>query len=211
MTARKKSAAPAKSAKQAKGAKQAKPGTPAKRAATGRATQGQVRAWALALPEAHEGSHMGRADLRVRDKIFATLPADGQTVNMKSTPANLDALVRSAPDVFKDVWAGRWFAVRLDGIDAAEVRALLEDAWRLTAPKTLVAAFERGSSDASDPMDPRFRGGDDGITATANYSCAQAVQARHYRHAPAGHILRGCRYHAGGGYFRYPCVPTFHP
>jgi len=112
-----------------------------KKAAPRRATQAQVRAWALALPEAHEGSHMGRADLRVREKIFATLPEDGQTVNMKVTPSNLDALVRARPGAIADVWGGRWMGVRLDLVDADEVHELLKDAWRLAAPKKLAATL----------------------------------------------------------------------
>ncbi len=60
----------------------------------------EVRRLALALPEATEGSHFDRADFRVRNKIFASLPPDGRTVSLKATPANLDALV--AADLEKE-------------------------------------------------------------------------------------------------------------
>ena len=65
-----------------------------KRASSTKWTQEDVRAFALSLPEAHEASHMARPDLRVRSRIFATLPPDG-SVNVKTTPVALDMLIRS--------------------------------------------------------------------------------------------------------------------
>ncbi len=101
-------------------------------------TQDDVRRFALALPEAHEGAHMGHADLRVRNKIFASLPNDSGTVAIKMTPANLDALVASDRAAFRDVWGGRWVGVNLSRVTERTLRELLHDAWELTAPKTLV-------------------------------------------------------------------------
>ncbi|MFN8668799.1 MAG: MmcQ/YjbR family DNA-binding protein [Gemmatimonadaceae bacterium] len=101
-------------------------------------THDDVRRLALALPEAHEGSHMGHADLRVRDKIFASLPNDPAVVSIKIAPANLDILVRSDPETYSDVWGGRWVGVRLAGTTRDTLRDLLADAWKLTAPKSLV-------------------------------------------------------------------------
>jgi len=101
-----------------------------------RLTQADARRIALALPEATEGAHMGHADFRVSNKIFASLPKSGQ-VAMKIAPENLDALVRSDPETFKDVWGGRWLGVNLDRVARPVLRDLLEDAWRLTAPKGL--------------------------------------------------------------------------
>ena len=46
------------------------------------------------------------------------------------------------PDVFRDVWGGRWVGVRLDGIDADELRQLVTDAYCLVAPKRLAKAFD---------------------------------------------------------------------
>ncbi|MBK6487009.1 MAG: MmcQ/YjbR family DNA-binding protein [Gemmatimonadetes bacterium] len=105
-----------------------------------RLTQDDVRRIALSLPEAHEGAHMGHADLRVRNKIFASLPNDPATVAMKVTPANLDALVRENPGTYRDVWGGRWLGVTLATVSVETLQTLLEDAWTLTAPKSLVRA-----------------------------------------------------------------------
>jgi hypothetical protein len=105
-----------------------------------------ARTVALALPETTEASHMGRPDLRVRNKIFATLPQDGRSVNLKVTPVNLDALTSARPATFADVWDGRWMGVTLANIERAELRDLVIDAWKLAAPKRLVAAYEKDNS-----------------------------------------------------------------
>ena len=100
-------------------------------------TQAGVRRLALSLPETEEGAHFGRADLRVRKKIFAGLPKDGRTVNLKTTPVNLDALVSQDPATFRDVWDGRWVGVDLSRVRASVLRDLVVEAWRLAAPKRL--------------------------------------------------------------------------
>ncbi len=109
---------------------------------------------ALALPGVHEGAHMGHADLRVSDKIFATLPNDRAVVNMKIAPANLDVLVASDPETYRNVWGGRWVGVTLATVPRDTLRELLEDAWRMTAPSSLVKASR---ADASSPSTPRPR------------------------------------------------------
>lgn len=101
-------------------------------------THDDVRRLARAFPEVHEGAHMGHSDLRVRDKIFASLPDDPAVVSMKIAPVNLDVLVRSDPETFRDVWGGRWVEVRLASVTRDTLRDLLEDAWRMTAPASLV-------------------------------------------------------------------------
>lgn len=100
---------------------------------------------ALSLPEAHEGAHMGHADLRVRDKIFASLPSDEGMAAVKISPVSLDALVREDPETFRNAWGGRWVGVRLDRVSRDVMRELLRDAWAMTAPKSL--AVPNGSSE----------------------------------------------------------------
>lgn len=103
-------------------------------------TQDEVRAFALSLPETSEESHMGRPDLRVRKKIFATLPTDGRSVNLKTSPIGLDMLLRSDPRTYRDVWGGRWVGVELAGVDPGELRELLVEAYCLAATKALARA-----------------------------------------------------------------------
>jgi hypothetical protein len=80
-------------------------------------TPEEVRAFALSLPEAHEHAHFGRPDIRVRNKIFATLPEDGRTVNLKTTPLGLDLLIGADPAAYRDAWGGRWVGVELARAD----------------------------------------------------------------------------------------------
>ena len=104
-------------------------------------TQADARAMALALPEAHESSHMGTPDFRVRNRIFATVPPTppGRVV-LKMAPANLDALVQRDSATFHDVWGGRWVGVELARITREELKEFMADAWQLAAPKSLVKA-----------------------------------------------------------------------
>lgn len=99
-------------------------------------TQNDARVYALTLPETHEDRHRGRPDLRVQQKIFATLPPDG-SVNLKTTPVDLDLLVSTAPETYRDVWDGKWVGVDLGRAARSDVQRLLVKAWRLAAPKRL--------------------------------------------------------------------------
>jgi hypothetical protein len=100
-----------------------------------------VRARALALPHAIESSHFAQPDFRVKNRIFATLPNRPAVVCVKTTPANLDALVATDPLAFSDEWRGRWLCVRLDRVSVGTLEDLLLEAWALVAPKALVKAF----------------------------------------------------------------------
>ena len=110
----------------------------------------RLRRLCLALPEAHEVEAWGEPTFRVRNKMFATFAAAGNhhgagrpAVWLKAAPGEQDLLVRTAPDRFfvppyvgKSGWVGVW----LDGdADWDELRALLEDSYRLIAPKKLAA------------------------------------------------------------------------
>ena len=105
-----------------------------------RITHAAVRRLALALPEAVESSHFSTVDFRVRNKIFASLRTT-DTVVLKTTPTNLDALVSADGATFRDAWRARWVSVRLDRVTIPLLRELLTDAWRLAAPKRLAAGF----------------------------------------------------------------------
>ena len=98
----------------------------------------RVRQIALALPEVVEAAHFKQPDFRVRNKIFATLPADQRIVCLKTTAANLDALVSVDGETFHDIWRGRWMSIRLDRVSLTLLRELLADSWRLVAPARLI-------------------------------------------------------------------------
>lgn len=101
-----------------------------------RLTHADVRLIALALPETSEGSHLGHPDLRVANKIFVGLRAgDEYSISLKSTAVNVDALVREDPETFRDAWGGKWLGLKLEGVGRARLRALIEEAWSLAAPR----------------------------------------------------------------------------
>ena len=81
---------------------------------------------------------MGHPDLRVAGKIFVGLAArDENSISLKSTAMNVDALVRDDPETYRDAWGGKWLGVKLDHVNRAKLRVLIEEAWSLAAPKKL--------------------------------------------------------------------------
>src|SRR4051812_24593692 len=100
---------------------------------------------ALSLPEAEERETWGEATFRVRDKIFAMMSPSGQEASVKASVEEQTALVDSNPDVFAVApYTGRfgWVHIKLAGVDSDHLRELLTEAWRRTAPKRIVAAFD---------------------------------------------------------------------
>jgi hypothetical protein len=98
-----------------------------------------VRALALALPEAVEADHHGFPSFRVRGKVFATLPRDGQ-LNAMIDPEEVAAAVALCPGVAEELWWGkRLCGVKLSLAEAtrAQVARLLADAWAHKAPASL--------------------------------------------------------------------------
>jgi hypothetical protein len=107
----------------------------------------QLRRIALSLPEAEEVETWGEATFRVGRKMFCILGSDGTRASLKATLETQAELIAADPAVY-DVapYVGRHGWVRLDVplADAGEVAELLEDAWRLTAPKRVVKGHDSG-------------------------------------------------------------------
>jgi predicted DNA-binding protein (MmcQ/YjbR family) len=84
---------------------------------------------------------------RVKDKIFCGTGQAGRPfINFKAAPGVQQALVGSDPERFfvpqytgPKGWVGAWLDVEQDWDEIAE---LVEDAYRLIAPKSLVAQFD---------------------------------------------------------------------
>jgi hypothetical protein len=99
-----------------------------------------------ALPEVEEGTWFRTPCLRVRKKSFCRMKEDGETLVVRVVDLeDKDALLRSDPEVFfttphYDGYA--YVLVRLERVDSAQLGELIEDAWRLSAPKRLLAAYD---------------------------------------------------------------------
>ena len=106
----------------------------------------------LALPEAREVEAWGEPTFRVRT-IFAMYSGPGgghggdrASVWVKAVRTNQDLMVAAAPDRFfvpPYVGPSGWIGVYLaDGVtDWQELGELLWDAWRMSAPKKLLARY----------------------------------------------------------------------
>ena len=112
-------------------------------------TADELRQVVRSLPEAEERETWGHPTFRVRDRMFAAMSDDGQEATVKATRQEQAALVSAAPETFGiPAYVGRhgWVSIQLATVDPAEVRELIVEAWRQTAPKRLVAAYDSGRS-----------------------------------------------------------------
>ena len=100
----------------------------------------RFRSLALALPEAVEKSHFGKADFRVRDRIFAGFTDQG-TAYVKLTPEQQDMLVSAEGECIAPIKGGwgrkGWTTVDQTKSDEALLKSVLLMAWKNVAPKSL--------------------------------------------------------------------------
>ena len=103
-------------------------------------TAARFRALALALPEAAESSHFGKADFRVRKHIFAGFNAEGHAY-VKLTPEQQEMLASAEPKVITPIpggWGRKgWTLIDQEKADEALMRSTLRMAWANLAPKSL--------------------------------------------------------------------------
>jgi hypothetical protein len=118
-----------------------------------------LRAICLALPEVTERPSHSAPTWFVRDKkSFVMLWADGHHGNQFphlwcAAPPGVQAeLVETEPErFFRPPYVGHrgWIGVRLDRkVDWTEVTEICRDAYRVVAPKTLVARLDASEPDA---------------------------------------------------------------
>jgi hypothetical protein len=103
-------------------------------------SESRFRAFALAMIEAEEKSHFGKADFRVRNKIFAGFMADGAAY-VKLTPDQQEMICAAEAGVvtpIKGGW-GRQGWTQIDQSRAGDdlLQSLLLTGWRNVAPKSL--------------------------------------------------------------------------
>ena len=107
----------------------------------------ELRQVVRSLPEAEERETWGHPTFRVRDKMFATMSDDGRQATVKATKEEQAALVTAAPEIFGiPAYVGRhgWVSIQLATVDPTELRELVVEAWRQTAPRRLVTAYDSG-------------------------------------------------------------------
>lgn len=106
----------------------------------------EVRRMALALPGAVEGMSQGRPTFYVRRTIFARLLEDGESLVLKCNLFERQYLLGDFPDVFyrMDRYPDQPFVLaRISPLSPGLLRERLEAAWRIAAPRRLVAELDR--------------------------------------------------------------------
>jgi len=105
----------------------------------------QLRAIARALPGVEERLCHGTPAFYVRGKLMARLQEDGEHLSVALPKAGREALIDGAPDVFSITEHFEnydYVLMNLSAAGAAHARQRLEGAWRLKAPKRVVAAYD---------------------------------------------------------------------
>jgi hypothetical protein len=112
----------------------------------------KLREICLPFPEAVEAGGVGAPSFKVRDKIFAMQHRiDGRRPSLwvKGLPGAQEMLVGGDPDRFfrppyvgHHGWVGAY--IDLDDVDWDHLGTLIEESYRITAPKRLIAQLEAG-------------------------------------------------------------------
>jgi hypothetical protein len=98
------------------------------------------------MPDVQERETWGEPTFRVRDRIFAMGSLDGDFVSLKASLDDQSGLVQMDPKTFApSAYTGRygWVRVRLAGIGVDLARRLVTNAWTRTAPRRVVADYEK--------------------------------------------------------------------
>jgi hypothetical protein len=105
----------------------------------------RVRTIGLALPGVEEKTSYGTRSLHIRKKLLVRIKEDGETLVLRCPLDEKEFLMEAAPAIFfeTDHYKG-WPAVliRLRRIEDAQLKQLVEDAWRREAPKKMVETYD---------------------------------------------------------------------
>lgn len=107
----------------------------------------------VGLPDTVLKEHNHWTSITFRGRGFAWVDHTKDTAMVKSTHSEREAMIGSDPATFAAGWASRstaWVSIELKAADPDEVFEILADAWRMTATKKAVAAY-----DAADPAGER--------------------------------------------------------
>jgi len=102
------------------------------------------------LPGTEVSTSYGTPAIKVRDKLMCRLRTDPDALVLRVADlGEREALLQEQPDVFFTTphYDGYpYVLVRLDAVDPVELGELLEEAWRIRAPKGLIAEHDAGRS-----------------------------------------------------------------
>jgi len=104
-----------------------------------------VRKIAHALPGVEDGTSYGTRALKVGGKLFARLHQSIDCLVLRAALLDREILMQSAPEVFfiTDHYRNYpWILVRFAAVERRALPDLIERAWRLVAPKTLVKKYD---------------------------------------------------------------------
>ncbi len=108
-------------------------------------TVAEAQQLARTLPRSSEAFVRGRLKFRVGRIVFLSFSKDGSTMGFGFPKEWRAALVESEPQKYslpsESDMRYHWVHVRLDAIDAEEMRDLVENAWAMCAPKFLVDEY----------------------------------------------------------------------
>jgi len=112
----------------------------------------EVRAFAITLPRSSEALVRGRVKFRIGRIVYLSLSRDGSTMGFAFPKEWRNALVESEPEKFslpsEHDMRYHWAHVRLDAIDADEMRDLVEDAWAFVVPKSVADQYAASQANA---------------------------------------------------------------
>jgi len=115
-------------------------------------TWAAVRKVGLAFPGVEEGTSYGTPALHVKRKFMARLREDGESLVIKCGFDERDFRLQADPGTFfvTDHYTGYpALLVRLSEVTPALLREVLEQAWRVNAPKRMVKEFDSARREAS--------------------------------------------------------------
>jgi len=111
----------------------------------GGATFEQARRAGHALPGVEDSTSYGTPALKVRGKLLARLHQSGECLVLRADLLDREILLQSDPRVFfiTDHYRDNpWILVRFASVDPGALPELIERAWRLVAPKSLVSRHD---------------------------------------------------------------------
>jgi hypothetical protein len=106
-----------------------------------------VRTVAHAFPGVEDGTSYRTPALKVRGKLLARVHQSIDCLVLRVDFLDRQILIQSAPSVFFITDHYRdypWVLMRFSAAEARELPDLIERAWRLVAPKTLVKNYDAG-------------------------------------------------------------------